>query len=213
MGTFAGGGTLNITNLVGWGSSTPSVATVSHGLAAGSLVRQCRRSPMPAEYMDCPCSRQYLPAVAHTTRNQKLLACFDRNARSINQQRIAALHHEHVFIEFMYVLGRSCGLGACPKCHLAHIGSVEDVSFDTGSCLIRPGDTVRAVLHKLRECVHVGEFYTNAEVAGAKCASSENPETGGSRLSETAINCNASVLDFAQNHSCPAATSSTWNEG
>jgi hypothetical protein len=26
-------------------------------------------SPMPTEYMDCPCSRQYLLAVAHTAGN------------------------------------------------------------------------------------------------------------------------------------------------
>ncbi len=33
-GTFAGGVTLNITNLVSWGSSKPAIATVSQGLAA-----------------------------------------------------------------------------------------------------------------------------------------------------------------------------------
>jgi hypothetical protein len=86
---------------------------------------------MPAEHMDCPSSRRYLPAVAHTTRNQILLTSFDRDALSSNQQRIATLHHQHVFIEFMYVLGGSRGLCACPKCHLTVIGSVEDVSFDT----------------------------------------------------------------------------------
>ena len=36
---------------------------------------------------------QYLPAVAHTARNQILLTSFDRDALSGNQQRIAALHY------------------------------------------------------------------------------------------------------------------------
>src|SRR5580700_4093503 len=59
----------------------------------------------------------------------------------------------------MYVLGGSCGLGACPKCHLALIGSVEDISFDTGSCLIRLCNSVRRILHELRKSVHAGASY------------------------------------------------------
>ncbi|HWZ80179.1 MAG TPA: site-specific integrase [Candidatus Sulfotelmatobacter sp.] len=39
---------------------------------------------------------------------------------------------------------------------MAFIGSVIHISFDTGSGLIRPGDTVCGVLHKLRECKKAG---------------------------------------------------------
>ena len=59
----------------------------------------------------------------------------------------------------MYVLRGRCGLGARPKCHLALIGSVEDVSFDTGSCLIRLRNSVRGILHELRKGVHAGASY------------------------------------------------------
>jgi hypothetical protein len=51
--------------------------------------------------------------------------------------------------------------------------SVKHISFDTGSGLIRPGNTVRRVFHEVRKCVHAGEFYTIAEVARAGCASGE----------------------------------------
>jgi RimJ/RimL family protein N-acetyltransferase len=64
----------------------------------------------------------------------------------------------------MYVLGGRCGLGACPKCHLAFIGSVKHISFDTGSCLIRPSDTVRGVPHELRKGIHAGACYRNERV-------------------------------------------------
>ena len=78
-------------------------------------------STMSTEYMDCPRSRHYLPAVVHPTRNQILVTSFDKDSLSSNQQR----------------------MGACPKCHLAFIGSVEHVSLDAGSCLIRLRNSVR----------------------------------------------------------------------
>jgi hypothetical protein len=49
-------------------------------------------SPVTSEGMDCPCSRHYLSAMPHTPTNQKLLASFDSDALSVNQQRIATLH-------------------------------------------------------------------------------------------------------------------------
>jgi len=109
--------------------------------------------------MNRPRSRHYLTTVWNTTRNQILLASFDRDALSINPQRIATLNHQHVFIEFMDVLGGSCGLSARPKDHLALLGSVEDISFDTGRCLTRPGDPVRGVPHELRKGIHAGVWY------------------------------------------------------
>jgi len=121
---------------------------------------------MPTEYMDRPCSRQYLPAVAHTAWNQVLLASFDGNPLPINQQCVAALHNQHVLMKVMDMLCGTCGLSASPKRHLAFIGSVEDISFDTGSRLIRSGDPVRGIPHELRKSVHAGACYRKAVVAG-----------------------------------------------
>jgi hypothetical protein len=92
--------------------------------------------PVTSEGMDCPCSRHHLATVRHTARNQILLASFDRNAPSINQQCVTALHNQHVLIKFMDMLCGSCSLSASPKRHLAFVGSVKHVSFDTGRCLI-----------------------------------------------------------------------------
>jgi hypothetical protein len=104
--------------------------------------------------MNCPRSSHYLAAVPHAARNQILFASFNRDALSINQQCVATLHNYHVFIEFMNVFCGCCGLIARPKRHLASIGTVEDVPFDTRSCLIRPGDSVCGVRHELRKGVH-----------------------------------------------------------
>ena len=118
-------------------------------------------SPMTSEGMDCPRSCYYLSTVRYTARNQVFLTSFDKNASAINQQRVATLHHQHVLIEFMDVFSGGCGLIARPKRHLASVGSVEDVSFDTRSRLIRPNDPVRGVPHELREAVHAGACYSN----------------------------------------------------
>ena len=130
---------------------------------------------MSTEHMDCPRSCHYLPVVAYSMRNQILLTSFDRDALSSNQQSVATLHHDHVFIEFMYVLGGSCGLAARPKCHLALIGSVEDVPFDTGSCLIRLSDSVRGILHELRKGVHAGAYYRKKQRPFISVLSDEEP--------------------------------------
>jgi hypothetical protein len=122
-------------------------------------------SPMTSEGMNCPRSCYYLAAVRHTARNQKLLTSLDGDAFSINQQCVATLHNQHVLIKFMEMLCGSCGLSASPKRHLAPIGSVEDVSFDTGGRLIRPNDPVRGVPHELRKAVHAGACYRKAAVA------------------------------------------------
>jgi len=46
-----------------------------------------------SEGVDCPRPRHYLATVRHTARNQILFASVDRNAPSINQQYVAALHN------------------------------------------------------------------------------------------------------------------------
>jgi len=126
-------------------------------------------SPMTSERMDRPCSRYHLAAVRHTTRNKVLVASFDRDAPSINQQRIATLHNQHVLIEFMDMLSGRCGLSASPKCHLTLIGTVKNIPFNTGGCLTRPGDPVRGIPHELRKCVHAGEFYSNGSRGRRMC--------------------------------------------
>src|SRR5215470_6466494 len=120
-------------------------------------------SAMTSEGMNCPRSCYYLAAVRHTARNQSFLTSLDGDALSINQQCVASLHNQHVLIKFMDMLCGSCGLSASPKCHLAFVGSIEDISFDTGGCLIRPDDPVRGVPHELREGVHGGACYSKEQ--------------------------------------------------
>src|SRR5262249_55221496 len=121
---------------------------------------------MTSEGMNCPRSCYHLAAVRHTARNQVLLTSLDGDALSINQQCVATLHNQHVLIKLMDMLCVGCGLRASPKRHLTFIDSVDDISFDTGSRLIRPNDPVRGVAHELREAVHAGASYRKAVVAG-----------------------------------------------
>ena len=61
-------------------------------------------SPMTSERMDCSRSCHDLTTVWYAARNQVLLASSDRDALSINQQCMAALHNQHVLIKFMDML-------------------------------------------------------------------------------------------------------------
>src|SRR5215468_5775123 len=101
-----------------------SAPTELHSQHAASDVRLAI-SPVTSERMDGSCSRQNLATMRHTARNHVLLASFDRDALSVNQQRIATLHNQHVLIEFMDMLCGRCGLSTSPKRPLAMISSLE----------------------------------------------------------------------------------------
>lgn len=92
-----------ISEAPGFFSSSSSRSGAISGLSATGLMlvqTEASRSdvrlaisPMTSEDMNCPRSCHCLAAVRHTARNQILFARFDRDAFSINQQRVAALHH------------------------------------------------------------------------------------------------------------------------
>ena len=61
---------------------------------------------MPAERVNCPRATHHFAAVRHASWNEIFLPGFHWNLLAIDNQRVAALHHEHIFIEFMHVLRR-----------------------------------------------------------------------------------------------------------
>jgi len=54
--------------------------------------------------MNCPRSRNDLASVHYAGRNHILLPRFNGNALSVDEQRVAALHDEHVLVELMGML-------------------------------------------------------------------------------------------------------------
>jgi hypothetical protein len=74
---------------------------------------------------------------------------------SVDDQRIATLYNDHVFIEIVGVCRGRSGLMAGPKRHLAPVRSIEYKTFDARSRLRGPRDLVCRMSHESGEIVHI----------------------------------------------------------
>jgi hypothetical protein len=99
-------------------------------------------------------SRNNFTTVRHAARDEKFFASLDDYPLSPDQQGITALHYHQIFIEFMDMLLRAGSFRARPKRHLAPIGSVEHIPFDTGCGLISLSDPVGGIPHERGKCIH-----------------------------------------------------------
>src|ERR1035441_3617182 len=104
--------------------------------------------------MDRSRARKHFPGVQCATGNVVFHSSSDGNPISINNQGVAALYHEHIFIKFVNMGGRGSGLGACPKRHLTAVRAVEHVTLNALSCLIRLCDPVERMFHEFRKVAH-----------------------------------------------------------
>jgi len=109
---------------------------------------------MAAEGMDRSGAGQDFAAVRHAAGDEILLAGFQGNPFAVDDQRVAALHHDHVFVEVVDMRCGGRGLGAGPEGHLAAVGAIEDIAFDAGGGLAGGGDAVGRLLHELGEFFH-----------------------------------------------------------
>src|ERR1017187_8174343 len=114
-----------------------------------------------AKRVDGSRSRFNLTAMPHPAGDEAFLSRADRGSliaavRRINDQCVAPLHHNHVFVELVHMRRRGCCLGAGPERHLASIRPVKHIPFDSGSRLTARGDPVDWLLHELREVFHDG---------------------------------------------------------
>jgi hypothetical protein len=109
---------------------------IGHSLVSRKLRDACAIRTMAAECVDGPRSSRDFTAVHHAARDYEFFARIHRNAFPINDQGVTSLDNDHVFVEIVDVRRRGCGFVACPKRHLAGVGSVEDVTFDPGSRLL-----------------------------------------------------------------------------
>src|ERR1017187_6279688 len=120
--------------------------------------------PVSAESMDGSDASSYFTAMPHASGNEALLSGADRRplfaaVLLISDQGVAALDHNHVFIELVHMRRRGRGLGAGPESHLAAIHSVKDIAFDAGSRLAAGGDPVGWLLHELGKVLHIPPLF------------------------------------------------------
>src|SRR5271155_2504119 len=78
----------------------------------------------------------------------------DGNSLVVNDQRITALHNDHVFVEIVHMRLRACSFMTGPESHLTAVRAIEKISFRSRSSLTGCGDSISGTLHKTREVVH-----------------------------------------------------------
>ena len=113
-----------------------------------------------AEDMYSSGSSNNLAAVRHSPRDEIFVSGVQRNAPPIDNQGVASLHHDHVFVVVMSMRSGWRCLTALPKRHLAPVSSVEDVALDSRCRLICCGDPVNSMLHELGESFMAAYYRT-----------------------------------------------------
>src|ERR1035441_2444636 len=95
-----------------------------------------------------------VPGASGSRRDEVFVSGVQRNAPPLDNQGVASLHYDHVFVVVKRVRSGWRCLTARPKCHLATVGSVEDIALDSGCRLIRCGDPVCGMLHEFGAISH-----------------------------------------------------------
>src|SRR5579864_3357461 len=137
----------------------------------------------PAKRVDGPGPSLHFAAVQRAAGNEALLSRPDRGSPVADNQRVAALNDNHVFVEVVHMRRRGRGLGARPECHLAPIQSIKHIPFDTGSPLAANGDPVGGMLHEIRKLFHKVETFvqnkSNSAILNPRSAQSQPRVTRG----------------------------------
>jgi hypothetical protein len=86
--------------------------------------------------------------------DEVLFASVNGNTPPIDDEGVAALDDEHVFVEVVNVRRGDGRFAAGPEGHLRAVGSVEDVALDARRGLAGCGDAVGGGFHEGREVGH-----------------------------------------------------------
>jgi len=110
--------------------------------------------PVAPKCMDGSGSSQSFATVRHATWDEVFLPGSHGNPFAMNDQGIATLHHDHVFVVIVGVWRGFSGLTAGPKSHLASIRTVENKTLYVWSRLTRLRDLVGWMLHEFWKIDH-----------------------------------------------------------
>jgi hypothetical protein len=97
-------------------------------------------------------------SMQHTLGDEIFLSGFYWNVLAIDDQVVAALNDQHVFVEVVDMRLGCGGLAAGLEGHLAAVYAVEYVSFDSRGGLTARRDFVCRALHEVWEFIHRRSF-------------------------------------------------------
>jgi len=110
--------------------------------------------PVAPKCMDGSGSSQSFATVRHATWDEVFLPGSHGNPFAMNDQGIATLHHDHVFVVIVGVWRGFSGLTAGPESHLASVCTVEDKTLNAWSRLTGLRDLVGGMLHEFWKIYH-----------------------------------------------------------
>jgi hypothetical protein len=110
--------------------------------------------PLAAKCVDSSSSSKNFSTMQHTTSDEIFFARAHWYPFPIDDQCVASLHDDHVFIVIMRVRRRFRSVAAGPKCHLTAIFSVKNITFNPRSRLMGSRYPVCRIFHELGKIVH-----------------------------------------------------------
>ena len=111
--------------------------------------------PVTAKCVNRSRPRKNLARMQHTLGDAIFVSRVQVNPLPIDDQGVAALHHEHVLVVVMHMSRRRSRFMTLPECHLASIDPIKHVTFHTRRCLARCRDSVCRSPHELRKIIHL----------------------------------------------------------
>ncbi len=109
---------------------------------------------MAAKCVDRSGPGKNFAAVLDAAWNEIFFSGLHRNPLPIDDQGIAALHNDHVFVVIVDMRRRYRIFTAAPKRHLASVSAVEDVPLNAWGRLTGDCDPVCRMFHEFWEIVH-----------------------------------------------------------
>jgi hypothetical protein len=109
---------------------------------------------MATKCVDSSSSSENFSTVEHSTSDEIFLASPQWYAFPIDDQCVASLHNNHVFVVVVGVGCRCRGVAAGPKCHLTAVFTVKNIALNSRSRLIGPRYPVCRMFHELGKIVH-----------------------------------------------------------
>src|ERR1035438_324461 len=123
---------------------------------------------MAAKCVDRSGSSHNFATVLDATRNEVFFPSPHRNSLAIDDQGIAALHDDHVFIVTVGVGRGFGGLWAAPKRHLASVRSIKDKTLHPRSRLTGFRNLVGGMLHEFWKICHSCKLFSHFLTPGRK---------------------------------------------
>src|SRR5207249_35209 len=105
---------------------------------------------------------QNFATVQYAPWDEVLLSGLQWNPLPVDDQGIAALNNDHVFVVIMHVHRGGRSFPAGPKRHLAPVCPIEYVTLDSWGRLVGPRNPVCWIFHELGEFVHSCELVSHA---------------------------------------------------